>query len=202
MQELDPLADFADAQRQQRRKRAGILVVALALLGAGWTWWRAGRLPPLDPERVRAAERSLDGLSTALPETHALRAAAVMVELEGERLPAAMVEAFAALEQQPPAQRAGEIMLAPFAEDPDTQQAWSVACPAGVEAIEAYTASRDIDALFADCSLGRWSLIDGTAARRRSAGRLVLAHAAWAWLVDHHSDTELERRALRVFVQG
>ncbi|PRQ09150.1 hypothetical protein ENSA7_11400 [Enhygromyxa salina] len=35
-----------------------------------------------------------------------------------------------------------------------------------------------------------------------SAGRLILAHAAWGWLVDHHSETELERRVLRVFVQG
>ncbi|WP_276204346.1 hypothetical protein [Enhygromyxa salina] len=42
---------------------------------------------------------------------------------------------------------------------------------------------------------------DGTAARRKSAGRLILAHAAWGWL-DHYSETELERRVLRVFVQG
>jgi len=45
-------------------------------------------------------------------------------------------------------------------------------------------------------------LTDGTEARRKSAGRLILTHAAWGWLVSHHSETDLERRVLRVFVQG
>ena len=197
----DPLADFQAAQRR-RKWVAVVAVVAVAGLAIlGWAWRRATGLSALDPETTREVSEALDSLGTLPRELHAPLAAQAMVELEGERLPAAMVAAFRASAAAPPGQR-GLVMMRPFAEDADSLRAWTVACPAGAEVLAAHAASGDIDVLFADCSLGRWSLIDGTAARRMSAGRLVLAHAAWGWLVDHHAETELERRVLRVFVQG
>lgn len=197
----DALADFAASQRTQRRKRLAAVCTSLALLGVAWAWWRSGQLPAFDEASARAAERSMDRLSTAAPEQHAQLAASALAQLEQERLPPAMLGVYAELEHTEPA-RAGALMLAPFERDADARHAWEVACTAGHATLASYADTRDIDALFADCGLGRWSLIDGTAARRRSAGRLVLAHATWAWLVDHHSETELERRLLRVFVQG
>jgi hypothetical protein len=112
-----------------------------------------------------------------------------------------MLEAFMDVGSVPP-EMVGLVALRPFASDEDSLRAWTVACPAGADAIADVIASGDVNAMFATCELGRWSLIDGTAAQRLSAGRLILAHAAWGWLVDHHAESELERRVLRVFVQG
>jgi hypothetical protein len=197
----DPLMDYQAGQRTRRLIGLGVGVAVLALLGAGWAWWRATGLPPLDPEKEQDILEALDVLDTLPDEHHASLAAAAMAELEGERLPAAMVTAFEDASAVPP-DMVNLVLLRPFAEDADSLEGWTVACSAGAKAIADYGASGDIDKLFADCDLGRWSLIDGTAARRVSAGRLVLAHAAWGWLVAHHSETELERRVLRVFVQG
>lgn len=197
----DPLMDYQAGQRRRRAIGLVVGVVVLALLGGGWAWWRATGLPPLDPEKQQDVDEALDMLDTLPDEHHASLAAAAMAELEGERLPEAMVEAFEQASGVPP-EMVNLVLMRPFADDADSLEAWTVACSAGASAIANYAASGDIDKLFADCDLGRWSLIDGTAARRVSAGRLILAHAAWGWLVAHHSETELERRVLRVFVQG
>lgn len=197
----DPLMDYQAGQRRRRRIGLGIGAVVLALLGAGWAWWRATGLPPLDPKDEQDVREALDMLDTLPDEHHASLAAAAMAELEGERLPKAMVAAFEDAAGAPP-EMVSLMLMRPFAEDADSLAGWTTACSAGANAIADYAASGDIDKLFADCDLGRWSLIDGTAARRVSAGRLILAHAAWGWLVAHHSETELERRVLRVFVQG
>lgn len=197
----DPLAAYQAAARKRRLVGLGAAVGVLALLAAGWAWWRATGLPPIDPEDRREVSEALDHLDTLPRELQPQLAAAAMVQLEGERLPPAMVEAFDDAQAVPPAM-VDAVLMKPFADDADSLKAWSVACPAGVAAIADYAKTGDIDELFASCELGRWSLIDGTEARRKRAGRLILAHAAWAWLVDHHSETELERRVLRVFVQG
>jgi hypothetical protein len=197
----DPLTNYEADQRKRRLIGLVIGLVVLGLVGAVWAWWRATGLPPLDPEDEEDVREAFDALDTIPDEHHAWLAAATMADLEGERLPKAMVKAFQDASGVPP-EMVNLIMMRPFAEDADSLRAWTVACPAGANAIADYAATGDIDKLFADCDLGRWSLIDGTAARRVSAGRLILAHAAWGWLVDHHSETELERRVLRVFVQG
>jgi hypothetical protein len=197
----DTLPEYEAAKRKRRWIGLGITLIVIAALGVGWAWWRTTGLAPVSSETEKQVREALDSLDTLPREQHALLAAQAMVELGDGRLPPAMVEAFADLQTVPPEQ-ASAIMLRPFADDPESLQGWTVACPAGAGVIAEYSQTRDIDKLFADCHLGRWSLIDGTEARRKSAGRLVLAHAAWGWLVDHHSETELERRALRVFVQG
>lgn len=197
----DPLADFQAGQRKRMLIGVAVSAVVIALGVAGWAWWRATGLPPLDPEHERDVREVFDTLSTIPREHHAAVAAAAVAELERGRLPDAMVDAFEAVRSVPP-DMAGIVMMRPFADDADSLAGWSVACPAGAGALADYATGRYIDKLFADCELGRWSLIDGTEARRKSAGRLVLAHAAWGWLVSHHSETELERRVLRVFVQG
>jgi hypothetical protein len=197
----DPLADYAAAVRKRRIVGLVASVVVLALLGVAWAWWRATGLPPLDPEDEREVSEAFDELDTLPRELHAQLAAAAMAQLEADRLPSAMVEAFEDAQSVPPSM-VSHVLMRPFADDEDSLRAWTVACPAGADAIAAYAASGDVVELFTTCELGRWSLIDGTAAQRLSAGRLILAHAAWGWLVDHHSETELERRVLRVFVQG
>jgi hypothetical protein len=197
----DPLMDYEAGQRRRRWIGLVVGVVVVALLGAGWAWWRATGLPPLDPKNEKDVAEALDMLDTLPDDMHAQLAAAAMAELEGERLPAAMVTAFEDAANVPP-EMLDLVLIRPFADDADSLEGWTVACSAGAQAIADYGASGDIDKLFADCDLGRWSLIDGTAARRVSAGRLILAHGAWGWLVAHHSETELERRVLRVFVQG
>ncbi len=197
----DPLADYESGRRKRFAIGLGVTAVIVALLGAGWAWWRATGLPPLDPEQEKDVREAMDMLDTLPREDQAVLAAAAMAELEAERLPPAMVEAFENVSQVPP-EMVGLVAIQPFADDADSRRAWEVVCTAGVAALADYARTQDIDKLFADCDLGRWSLIDGTAARRLSAGRLVLAHAAWGWLVEHHSETELERRVLRVFVQG
>jgi hypothetical protein len=197
----DPLPEYEAAKRKRRWIGLGITTVVIVVLGAAWAWWRATGLPPVPSQTEREVREAMDTIDTLPREHHALLAAQAMVELGRGRLPAAMVEAFADLQAVPP-ELAGTVMMRPFADDPDSLKGWTVACSAGADAIVQVSETGDIDKLFADCSLGRWSLIDGTAARRMSAGRLILAHAAWGWLVTHHSETELERRVLRVFVQG
>jgi hypothetical protein len=197
----DPLAEYRSAQRGRRGLALAVALAVLLMLAGGWAWWRATGLPPLDPEIERDVREAMDGLNVMPDELHASLAAAAMAELEVDRLPAAMIDAFEAAQAAPPGM-ASQLILAAIADDPDSLRGWTVACPAGARAISDVVQTNDIDKLFADCSLGRWSLIDGTAARRLGAGRLILAHAAWGWLVDHHAETELERRVLRVFVQG
>lgn len=197
----DPLPEFEAAKRKRRRISLAITAVTLALLGAAWAWWRATGLPRIPSETEREVREAMDTIDTLPRDMHALLAAEAMVELGRGRLPDPMIEAFEGVQSVPP-EMASVIMMQPFADDPDSLEGWSVACPAGVDAIVAVSETGDIDKLFADCHLGRWSLIDGTEARRKSAGRLILAHATWGWLVAHHSETELERRVLRVFVQG
>jgi hypothetical protein len=195
------LADYEASQKRRRLISVGVSVAVLAVLGGLYLWWRATGLPALDPKTTQSVSEALDNLDALPRDLHAMLAAEAMADLERERLPPAMVEAFESVSRVSP-MHIDLIVMQPFAEDPDSLRAWTIACPAGASAIAAYTADRNIDKLFADCDLGRWSLIDGTAARRLSAGRLILAHSAWAWLVDHHSETELERRVLRVFLQG
>ncbi|NVB39601.1 hypothetical protein G6O69_17295 [Pseudenhygromyxa sp. WMMC2535] len=197
----DALDEFQAARRRQRWTRLAVTAAAFVLAAGLFAWWRLTGLPPLDADKVEEVSKALDDLDHLPREYHALIAAEAMTELEAARLPPAMTEAFASLKMVPP-ERISAVALQPFADDPESLAAWSVACPAGPAAIAAAGESGDVDALFADCKLGRWSLIDGTAARRLSVGRLVLAHAAWGWLVDHHSETELERRILRIFLQG
>lgn len=197
----DALDEFQASRRRSRLIGAGVSLAVLAVVAGVWAWWRATGLPPIDDDDAKKVSEALDQLDTIPREYHAMIAAKAMAELESERLPAAMVEAFDALDTVPP-EMASLIAMRPFADDADSLKAWTVACPAGADAIVTVGQTGDIDKLFADCELGRWSLIDGTAARRLSAGRLILAHAAWGWLVEHHSETELERRILRVFVQG
>lgn len=197
----DSLDEYEAGRRKRRWIGLAVTAAALVLLGGAWAWWRATGLPPIPSEAQKSVREAMDSLSTVPRQYHAELAAAAMAELERGRLPDAMVDAFEKASSVPP-EYAGLIMIQPFAEDPDSLEAWTVACPAGAGAIAEYASTNDIDKLFADCSLGRWSLIDGTEARRKSAGRLILAHAAWGWLVAHHSETDLERRVLRVFVQG
>lgn len=197
----DPLLDYQASQRRRRWIGLGIGALVLALSGAGWLWWRATGLPPLDPEHEKDVREALDALSSIPPEYHAELAAAAMAELEHERLPPAMVEAFDVAAGVPP-EMAGMVLMRPFADDADSLRAWTLACPAGASAVSDSATSGNVEKLFADCELGRWGLIDEAGARRSGAGRLILAHASWAWLVEHHSETELERRVLRIFVQG
>src|SRR5690606_10939147 len=197
----DPLSEYQAASRRRRRIGLAISAAVLVVLGAAWAWWRATGLPAIPSDKQKEVREALDKLDTLPRELHPLLAAQAMAELERGRLPDAMVDAFEAVGTVPP-EYAGMIMIKPFADDPDSLKAWTVACPAGVDAIVEVGRTGDIDKLFADCQLGRWSLIDGTEARRKSAGRLILTHAAWGWLVSHHSETDLERRVLRVFVQG
>jgi hypothetical protein len=199
--ETDPLSDYEAGRRKRLLIGLAIAVVIASALGSVWVWWRATGLPPLDPEKEKDVREAMDMLDTIPHEHHAALAAQAMAELEAERLPPAMIEAFEDVASVPP-EMVGLVAIEPFADDADSLRAWTVACSRGAAAIADYAKTGDIDKLFADCDLGRWSLIDGTAARRLSAGRLVLAHAAWGWLVEHHSESELERRVLRVFVQG
>lgn len=197
----DPLDEFAAGQRKRRLIGLGATVAVALVVGGAWAWWRATGLPPIDSETKAEVHEAMDAIDTLPRQHHAPLAAQAMAELEVGRLPPPMVDAFEDVNAVPPSM-VSVIVMKPFAEDEDSLRAWTVACRAGADAIAAVAQTGDIDALFADCDLGRWSLIDGTAARRVSAGRLILAHAAWGWLVDHHSETELERRILRVFVQG
>lgn len=197
----DSLSEYEAAKRKRRRISLAITTVTLALLGAAWAWWRATGLASIPSQTEREVREAMDAIDVLPRDQHALLAAQAMVELGHNRLPPAMLEAFEDVQSVPP-ELSAMIMLRPFADDPDSLKGWTTACSKGAEAIVEYSETRDIDKLFADCHLGRWSLIDGTEARRKSAGRLVLAHAAWGWLVAHHSETELERRVLRVFVQG
>ncbi|HVI00978.1 MAG TPA: hypothetical protein VM869_19810, partial [Enhygromyxa sp.] len=170
----DPLPEFEAAKRKRRWISLGITAVVLAVLGAGWAWWRATGLPRIPSETERDVREAMDSIDTLPRELHALLAAEAMVELGRGRLPDAMLEAFEGVQSVPP-ETATLLMMRPFADDPDSLKGWTVACEAGVAAIVEVSETGDIDKLFADCHLGRWSLIDGTEARRKSAGRLILA---------------------------
>lgn len=197
--DTDELAHFEAATRRRRVVTLAIVgVIAAALLGA-WAWWRATGLPPLDAERAREVEKALEIARELPPGQRPEFAAAAFAELERERLPPAMFEAFEAAAGMPP-EHANLMMLAPFADDPDSRAAWTSACEAGAAALADFVRTGDSGGLYARCELGRWSLIDAAAAARVSAARLVLAHAAWAHLKTHHAETELERRILQLFL--
>lgn len=199
--EDDALEAFAASQRKRRWIGLGVAAAVALVAGAVWIWWRATGLPPIDSETQKQVREAMDNLDAIPGEYHATLAAAAMAELEVGRLPEPMVEAFDDVSKVPP-DMASLIMLRPFADDAESLKAWELACPNGADILAEAGMSGDLEQLFVDCDLGRFGIIDGHAAIRTSAGRLVLTHATWAYLVDHHSETELERRVLRVFVHG
>ncbi len=197
--DTDELAQYEAATRRRRLVTLALVaLLAAASLGA-WAWWRATGLPPLDAERARDVEEALGFARELPPDQRPMFAAAAFAELEQERLPPAMLEAFEAAAGMPP-EYADLMMIRPFADDPDSRAAWTSACEAGAAAIADFVRTGDAAGLYARCELGRWGLIDAAAAARVSAARLVLAHAAWAHLDTHHAETELERRVLQLYL--
>ncbi|KIG17458.1 hypothetical protein DB30_03159 [Enhygromyxa salina] len=98
----DPLAGFQAGQRKRRLVGLASTVVVIAVVGGAWAYLRATGLPPLDPELAQDVAEALDCIDTLPREERAQVAAHAMAELEGERLPAAMVEAFRAGSAVPP----------------------------------------------------------------------------------------------------
>ncbi|MFV8754493.1 hypothetical protein ACNOYE_28425 [Nannocystaceae bacterium ST9] len=204
MSEVDPGTDELDEYRiAQRRRRRWTLVVgsiAIALIGAGVIWRRMTGLPSLDRETEQDIREALPEIEKLPVEIRRSFAARALAELEPERLPAPMIAALNDYGGAPP-HYAGMVLLEPFAHDADTRATWELACPAGLGAI-ADGAAEGPRATYLRCELDRLELIEAGEISAASLGELVVAHAAWAWLVEHHADSELERRLLRMLVLG
>lgn len=174
----------------------GVVVLILALV----VWRRMSGLPSLDRETERDVREALPEIEKLPLEVRRSFAAEAIAELEPERLPTALVEAFDQYAGAPP-EYGGMLLLRAFAEDPETRETWELACPAGLGAI-ADGAAEGPQATFQRCELARFNLLASDELSRVSLGELVACHAAWAWLKDHHADSELERRVFRMLMLG
>jgi hypothetical protein len=195
--ELDELRAIARKQRRRAIVVGGIVVVAIVALIA---WRQATGLPALDRETEKDVREALPEIEKLPVEVRRSFAAQAISELEHERLPGPLVDAFGSYGGAPP-EYAGMLLLEPFAHDAGTREAWELACPAGLAAI-ADGAAEGPRATYLRCDLGRLHLIEDEELADVTLGELVACHAAWAWLVDHHADTELERRVFRMLMLG
>jgi hypothetical protein len=78
---------------------------------------------------------------------------------------------------------------------------WLIACPDGLNVLaEAGSSGGGATLVHKRCQLGRLGLLGDLELGRASIGTLVITHAAWAHLVEHDSETDLERRLLRAIL--
>lgn len=198
--EADELDEYQAAARTRRRRAMVVALVVVVVIVAVFAWRRATGLPGLDRETEQSVREALPEIEKLPVEVRRSFAAVALAELEAKRLPAALVEAFDDYGRAPPGYGA-MLLLEPFAQDAAVRETWDRACPAGLAAI-ADGAAEGPRATFLRCDLARFHLIEGDELAAASLGELVACHAAWAWLVDHHADSELERRLFRMLMLG
>jgi hypothetical protein len=196
--DADAEADEFTASQRRRKQITGVIaIVAVAIVAAVILISRANKLPPLDPKTVANVREALD---TVPAEYHRELAAHALVELEGERLPSGLLRAFESAASAPPGM-GGLLLLASIAEDEDARQLWLLACEDGVNALaDLGMQGGGAAELYRRCSLDRFGLIGESELGGVAIGELVAAHAVWAHLVEHRSETDLERRVLRAIM--
>jgi hypothetical protein len=195
----EPDQDDEFTAGQRRRKLIGgiIAVVGVAAIATFVLVRRANKLPALDPDEVRDVREALDKIP---PEYRRELAAAAFVQLEGERIPGALLESFEAFNNAPP-DMVELVLLRSIADDPDVRSAWLLACPDGLNVLaEAGTSGAGGQHVYERCELSRFGLLGESELGGASMGALVITHAAWAHLVEHDSETDLERRLLRTML--
>lgn len=189
--------DFAAGQRRRKLIAAIVAVVVIATIAIFVAIKQANKLPALDPDEVKKIGEALDQVP---PEYRQQIAAAALVELEGERIPAKLHEAFDTLNKAPPGM-ADLLLIAPFANDEESLETWLLACPDGAAVIaDAATQGGGAKVVYEQCDLARLGLLGASELGGVGLGRLVATHAVWAHLVDHDSETSLERRLLRLIL--
>lgn len=198
--EADELDEYAVAARTSRRRVIVVVSILVVLVVAAIAWRRATGLPGLDRDTEKEIREALPEIEKLPIEVRRQFAAMAIAELEPKRLPTALVDAFDDYAGAPP-EYGGLLLLEPFAEDTATREAWELACPAGLGAI-ADGAAEGPRATFVRCDLARFNLLTEQELAGASLGELVACHAAWAWLVEHHADSELERRLFRMLIAG
>ncbi len=200
MTDVNELDEYDLAARRRKRRTLVVVLLVVTLIVAVLVWRKLTGLPGLDRETEKDVREALPEIEKLPTDVRRSFAGQAIAELEPERLPAAMVEAFDDYAGAPPGY-AGMVLLSPFADDEATRATWELACPAGLGAI-ADGVAEGPRATYQRCELDRLRLISADEVGRTSLGELVISHAAWAWLVEHHADTELERRLLRMLMLG
>lgn len=200
-------SDELDDYHRVRRRRAFVIVLlvslvslVMAVLVAALVWWRLTRLPSLDRETEQNVREALGEIEKLPIDVRRSFAAQAIAELETDRLPSALVDAFGDYVEVPP-EYAGIVLLEPFAHDVDARASWDLACPVGLAAI-ADGAAEGPRVTYVRCELARFNLVKADELVDVSVPELVACHAAWAWLVEHDADSELERRVFRLLMLG
>lgn len=189
--------DFAAGQRRRKLIAAIVAAVVIAAVAIVVAIRQANKLPSLDPDEVKKIGEALDQIPA---EYRQEVAAAALVELEVGRIPLKLREGFKAISMAP-AEMADLLLVEPFANDPESLEAWLLACPDGAAVIaEAAEQGGGARAVYERCELGRLGLLGDSELGGVSLGRLVATHAVWAHLVDHDSEADIERRLLRLIL--
>jgi len=195
MEALD-VEEFTTSLRRRKQIAGAIGLIVVVLVGAFLAIQASRRLPALDPKTVDDVRQALDQIPA---EYRSQLAARALVELEGERLPAALLRVFAELSSAPPGM--GDlVLLAPFAADEETLRIWLRACPDGAAILADAAREGGAAAVYERCELDRLGLLADTELGGVSVGELVATHSVWAYLVDHDSETDIERRVLRTIM--
>jgi hypothetical protein len=188
--------EFTAGRRRRNIIAAIVAGVVIAAVAVGVSISRANRLPALDPDRVREVREALDRIP---PQYRQELAAAALVELEQQRLPASMLDTFN--EFASVSRDMADLILLRSLQEPEVQQAWLLACDDGIRVVaDAGAHGRGAEVVHERCDLGRWGLLAASELSGVSLGKLVLTHAAWAHLVEHDSETDIERRLLRTML--
>lgn len=202
MTELDSIdQEFLASQRRRKLLAAVVALVVVAVVATVIAIERANKLPALDPDQVRKVREALDQVPAEYRRT---LAAAALVELEHERLPAELLDALEAFNTAP-ADMVELVLLRAIADQQAVRDSWLLACPdEGLRVIaEAGTSGGGAALVYQRCELSRLGLLNESelgGASITSVGSLVITHAAWAHLVEHDSETEIERRLLRTIL--
>jgi hypothetical protein len=190
--------DLGAGKRRNLIAALGLVVVAGVI--AALVVRRATGLPPIDRETREEVRAALDETHSSPPQLRRALGARAFVELERERLPPGLLSAFEGLDSVPPGM-GDMVLLAPFSENEEALHAWTLACTDGADALaEAMTTGKGARGLYARCKLERLGLLGPLELGAVSTGQLVATHASWAYLLEHHAQTKLERRVLRTLL--
>lgn len=193
------LDEFQAAERARRRRWLFAAGLAIVAIGAFVVVRRLTGLPPLDATTEREVREALPEIAKLPLDVRRSFAGQALAELEGERLPPALVEAFQEFGSVPP--EFAELILLRAFEDELVRAAWPKACPAGFDAL-AEGAREGASATYRRCAFDRLDLLAESELAGVSLASMAASHLAWSHLVEHHADTDLERRLLRMLMLG
>lgn len=188
-----------------RRARVKWLIAtlfALAVVGGTALWWTTrSRLPDPPQKTLESVRAAMPQIRTMRPEVRVAFAGRALADLDVDRLPPKLRDAFGDLETVPPFEM--QLVAMRALSDPAVAALWTNACPAGAHALAEATSLPPLEAahrLYEACDFARFGFLSLREVEGTNASLLALAYTAYAELKSKRALLTEEESLLRVLV--